>query len=892
VAVLLRLAETHGRVCFVVPFDANRREAFAPLDRMVERLQEATGAASEQLPACPPGGETLSVVRSVIFSPERTPVEADGSLRFLSSSGPAQMVESIARELRRLRSRDPDLRWRDCAVVFRSLSPYRGLIQEIMPRFGIPFDLPTGTPWVEIRALSYVRDLLQLRSNGFEKRSLLACLESTYCPARIDACDLRRLSVALPEHAPPEAVSRQLSGLAAAKERQLEEPGEEDEPSPTVRQRIARLRAAAEAVLCLEAVAAMPDRAGLADYAEDADRVIGTVLRIPELDGTGDLPPDAGLISWDRRALAELVARLRAMGRTWPHELPIQSFLDLLDLVLRDEVLRDSFPRTDAVPFHDPMAIGGLSFRVVFIAGLEEKAFPLMTRPGPFLGDEERRAVVAAAGEGAWMGTHADRAAGERLLFLSTLQAATDRAYLVYSESEADGRPTVLSPFVDEVRERVDLRENPAGRSVRRTTTADVLPRTSDDLWHPEEATAWALFNAYHGDGVTADSAPLLRRVLGGEPAIRGLRPELIRWYSGRITAYDGDLGDEGLLAEAVRQVWAGRPLSPTRLDSFGKCPWQFFAAGVLGLEAPETEEVEISPLERGLLHHRILERFYRSRWDGRAGRSQPPTEADEQEALEAIWAILEAECARFEAEGRVGHPGAWPHERQRLMARLTWFVRSEIEYFKKNPGQAPVSLEFRFGMGAPGDGTPGGSGEPLTIDHGGIAIHARGIVDRVDADPDGRAIVIDYKTGSRAPALKQVRDGTSFQLFVYLLAAEQLLGVDPEGGHYLMVAGPPGKKGGLTQSGRLVREGKPSRGQPEWPELRQFMLDHMSAYVRDIVDGRFPLLPTSTDPGGDPCRYCDYRGMCRVDEVRMAEGMSEDAARFARTRVRSASHE
>ena len=893
-AIVRRLAEAHGEVCFVVPFDASRREAFGSVEWVLERLQAWTGATPERLLATEPSDTALSAVRAGIFSSHQTSALPDGSLRLLSASGPAQMVESIARELRRLRRDEPDLRWRDCTVVFRSLSPYRRLIGEIFSRFGIPFDMPTGTPWCELRVLTFVRDLLRLKSNGFEKGALIACLESAYCRPAIDARDLRRLSAVLPSHAPPAVISHHLHALAAAMERQMEASGEEDEPPPTVRNRIAHLHLAGDAAMGLERVAALPDRATLGAFADAVEALVGSVVAVPELEGAEDLPPDADLIARDRRALAELVDRVRALDRAWPDDLPLEAFLDLLELMLRDEVLRDSFTRTDAVAVHDPGAIRGLRFPVVFIAGLQEKAFPLAARPGPFLTEEERGAVAEEVGEDVRFASHADRAAGERHLFLSALEVASDLVYLVYSDTEADGRTTPVSPFVDEVRARVRFGGGSDDRFVRSYTPRDVLPEETDDLWHVEEASAWALFEAYNRDGgfgVTDANAAILAGILRGQPAVGGLLGELTRWYSREITPYDGDLGDEARAGGAVRAAWEGRPLSPTRLDSFGRCPWQFFASALLGLEAPEADEVEISPMERGRLHHRILERFYRSRWDARLGHARPLGEGEESEAWDEILRIAEMECARFESEGIVGHPGAWLYEKQRLMRRLAWFVRSEIEHFAKNPGLAPVSLEFSFGMGAQGE-DGGSTGEPLTLVHDGVEIRVRGIVDRVDADPDGRSVVIDYKTGASAPTLAQVKDGTSFQLFAYLLATERLMGMRPESGHYLMVGRPPGTKGGLSQSGKLVREGKPARGQPVWPELHQYMLDHLSAYVSDIVAGRFPVLPASADPQGDSCRYCDYLGVCRIDEARMIEGKREDVGRFARVRARSTGHE
>lgn len=145
-------------------------------------------------------------------------------------------------------------------------------------------------------------------------------------------------------------------------------------------------------------------------------------------------------------------------------------------------------------------------------------------------------------------------------------------------------------------------------------------------------------------------------------------------------------------------------------------------------------------------------------------------------------------------------------------MTRLGWWVHSEIIHFEKNPGAAPAHLEFSFGMQERRGSDPASTGEPLVLSGGELEIRARGIIDRVDAAPDGRAWVIDYKTGasSSIPTYSEVADGNSFQLFVYLLAVEQLLGFDPAAGFYLMVAEPPGARGSLPQRSALSCGEKP----------------------------------------------------------------------------------
>ena len=71
--------------------------------------------------------------------------------------------------------------------------------------------------------------------------------------------------------------------------------------------------------------------------------------------------------------------------------------------------------------------------------------------------------------------------------------------------------------------------------------------------------------------------------------------------------------GYVGVLAEELRE--RVRSLSPTQLEDFGECPQKFLLKHILGVQDvdhPE-RELQISTRDKGIIDHRILERFYRS---------------------------------------------------------------------------------------------------------------------------------------------------------------------------------------------------------------------------------------------------------------------------------------
>ena len=67
--------------------------------------------------------------------------------------------------------------------------------------------------------------------------------------------------------------------------------------------------------------------------------------------------------------------------------------------------------------------------------------------------------------------------------------------------------------------------------------------------------------------------------------------------------------------------------MSPTRLEVWAKCPFDYFMEHVLRVEVPERpEEVyEISPLERGSLVHAVLDDFFTEVLERHGGRLKKP---------------------------------------------------------------------------------------------------------------------------------------------------------------------------------------------------------------------------------------------------------------------------
>ncbi|MFJ9074107.1 ATP-dependent helicase [Streptomyces sp. NPDC102278] len=141
-----------------------------------------------------------------------------------------------------------------------------------------------------------------------------------------------------------------------------------------------------------------------------------------------------------------------------------------------------------------------------------------------------------------------------------------------------------------------------------------------------------------------------------------------------------------------------------------------------------------------------------------------------------------------------------------------------------------------------------------VTLEAGEFAVRIRGSMDRVEADPQGRAYVVDFKTGKAAPTRDEVARHP--QLAVYQLAVregavdEVFDGVRPDPGGAELVQlrqGAPKKDGGDAVP--KVQAQQPLEG--EW------VGDLLANAAGRVLDERF------TPAAGEHCKRCSFRSSC-----------------------------
>ncbi|MCX5122619.1 ATP-dependent helicase [Streptomyces sp. NBC_00347] len=198
-------------------------------------------------------------------------------------------------------------------------------------------------------------------------------------------------------------------------------------------------------------------------------------------------------------------------------------------------------------------------------------------------------------------------------------------------------------------------------------------------------------------------------------------------------------------------------------------------------------------------------------------------------ERLDSVWDSL-----AFDA------PWKSRQEKDNARAALERFLRWHTT---DRGGRATVATEHDF---------------DVTLDAGEYAVRVRGSMDRVEADPQGRAYVVDFKTGKSAPTAKEVERHP--QLAVYQLAVregavdEVFDGLRPAPGGAELVQlrqGAAQREGGDTVPKIQAQQALEGGASGEW------VGDLLATAAGRVLDERFaPVL-------GKHCDHCSFRASC-----------------------------
>ncbi|MYI73369.1 MAG: hypothetical protein F4079_03540, partial [Candidatus Dadabacteria bacterium] len=467
---------------------------------------------------------------------------------------------------------------------------------------------------------------------------------------------------------------------------------------------------------------------------------------------------------------------------------------------------------SERVSVTDFSAARGINPKFLFLVGLSDTSFPSALPADPVLKPREKAEINRVLKKRVFdeEGLHYEK---EKHLFSTLGAAASEKVFFSCFRYDQKSRDVNRSDFLEE-----------AGISPQ--------ARRSESFSEPGEIFSGedALFHCFSPSG-TSDVAPELVEVIREHYG-----SDMVGYLSDGISAerkrleLEGDYTDfEGVLRNAPP-----RPdtFSPTRLETYGTCPFMYFSKEVLKLgKVEDPEEQKASQLDLGSLAHEILKEFMETVFAEGSGWPDASRVAEVYERL------------RRKHETR---PGVFSHlpknvaeigKKRFFDCILPNFIADEIQRIGKDefiPRFFEKEVKFRIGNA-----------------------EISGKVDRVDVhrDDEKKAAVVDYKIGGVKG--RKYFDFENLQIPLYLKALSEE-GAVPSRGSYLSIGKP----------GDSVSSRDPSL--EEAASLAEY-------YVENIKKGFFPPYVGKKEKNqeahylemskGRPCSYCDYADLCRVKD-------------------------
>ena len=774
----------------------------------------------------------LRHIESRIFEPNPAPLSTNDVVEFVEAQNRRQEARVALRWLKARIVQD-GMPPREVALLARDLSPYRHFLEETAAEFGLPLHLAVGVELLNNPAVAALLTLLSLPALNWPRRPVIETLSSPYFdwPATQDKNIAARLDGVARTGLVIQGLDQWREALDRLAEAVSEETGaageEEGVPSvdrPTGEEAAALRRAFDQFVARLTP----PAQATVRDHVAWVEGLIGNDPTLAHPSAPKDTD-SLRIVAQARQAEEEHSGRHFAQRDV----VALQTFKDLLrGLALAESLLQEHptpvpyarffddlrgaaeaatytlpRPEEDGILIAPVFHARGLSFRAVALLGLSEGEFPAAEREDPLLREDDR-ALLQKRG----LNLEPRLRGEEATLFYEAVTRARERLLLCRPYLADDGQTWEPSPYWRHLQLLVDA-------PLRRIRPAELLP---DEAASPQEFLAAAAQAgappAPGGDGKTIGQ--------GWQIGLAGAEVVRARLARSPDTPHEGDLGP--LASTLASRYGPDHVWSSSRLETYAKCPLQFYVAHILHLEPRTPPQEGFDQLTLGSIYHKVLEDVY----------TLAPADP-----LSVLPEVAQEIFAAAPDEYGFRPTPLWEQQQREFFQVLEKTVAALEE---ARAGYGPYAQEPPFGLhDAP----------PLTLQYPVVSsqypvvsIQIRGYIDRVDRAPDGSLRVIDYKAGSSRISARELEEGTRLQLPLYALAVQDALGMGPVvDGFYWHVG---------SASPSYLRLEKYEGGVEGAAETAT---GYVRAYVAGVREGRFHPTPPS---GGCP-DHCPAVGFC-----------------------------
>ncbi|MBN1688752.1 MAG: exodeoxyribonuclease V subunit gamma [Candidatus Omnitrophica bacterium] len=767
----------------------------------------------------------LAYLENHLFSSSlpKQKMKPPGHIQVFEAIGMEGELEMIARSIQK-QHRLGDYRFSDFALLLRQIGDYEQVIRSVFGRYKIPFEIHERERLNFAPLMQVFGKLLKIFRDGWRKQDLTEFLKSSY---------VRTLGGEAKDYEWVSRLEHRAMELGIFRKREnWFAPWDPKSCGKDFNTKKAK---------------GLQDLADLEDSLARAKTISEIKIRLIEaarktfgifqrFDSSEEyVRRDAASYKRFLAILDEIDVSYRLPGRSQAGiPVTLESFMDrffrLLDLDLFSLPERDK----NKVQIYDVSMARQKEYKVVYLAGLLEKRFPVQMKENPVLSDWERQLFNGTHKSGI-LKLQLPRQRMERYLFYLAVTRAKEKLFLSYPRLDLEGKESLPSYYLEEAEKVFD----------------GPLVREKQDLSRPypkmeslvnERELEMALLGEFFSQSPSKRETSALRLFLFNEVLKNKTSQGKIRRAFYEIKT---ELTDEKILE---KDPFKASKTSATGLEDYAKCPFKYYARRVLALNDPE-EDVNI--FRRGLILHEVLEHFFR------AAKKDPRIFGKLEEIRDLLSSKLEEALKEFPLV--LDQQYRMDLELEDLREMLERFVETEIERLKDSPLK-PEHFELDFG--GPGSKIP-----PLVLQDGKREILIRGKIDRVDADPRAKVgAVLDYK---RTASFKrgELDLGVALQLPLYSLVLKEILKLEVAGAELYSIK--KCEKSGFYRSDYLnyfpgVTARRMVLKEKEFEDVLSRCVEFVLLFSSEMKVLKMPVRPRQCDS------FCPYSSVCRIEKWRL----------------------
>ncbi len=867
--VLNKLGDNGHEINIHITMDDERTELFQWNSNTIKYLNQLGFKKKNVVRVDHSETNPLNQIRHSLFSEFPEKIDANGTVEIMALSGMNQEVDMIAAEIKAL-VLDDGVALDDIAIITPRIDQYQELLNKVMTKSGIPIRLRKQEALIQNPFIQSMVSLL--KAIHAQKKDWMNIIYSPYFTWSKEITSttlmmiLRDLSFPMSRKAWNERFKIYVN--------KHEDRKAELQKYDTVMQQI------------FDFMIAAPKKGEYQDFIKYMDQLEQSLKVEKNIKSYFIANPTLQSAFRDIKAYEkwrELKTDLLLIDKYLQEtdKMTFWNWIRTLIIAIENSKYNYNQGKGTGVYLLAPNQIRGRKYKVVFVLGLTNGEFPRAIKNDWLLPDYERYLLRK---QGFHLSMSRDYENQQKYHFFQSTLATTDKLYLVYSAKTEEGKERLQSFFIDELLDLfIDTTINKKTLEV-----SDILPKKWKECVYDSQLINKSFYSLNHLTSTVADKERAEANIVFYQrknqmlidTILNGMESESERWLE--MSPYDGVLQWPATLEEIKTKVnhniW-----STTQLNLAMNCRFAYFAQNILKLSKWEEQEESLSPIEKGDILHRILQRFLG------LFRNAEETVFDplkEEEYKRVILNIAEEEWNQFKnQEGRYIDAVISQLDWQKLRRDVLHIFNHEV-YFRKNSQSYfyPKYLELSFGLPINDDLLEKGEIDPNSIKEKAEisllsnSISLRGKIDRMDVNQDGHFVIYDYKSGIAANN-KEIKEGLQLQLPLYLLVIEALLGYDLEkaiGASYY-TKGTKNKHGEITDSRNrgiwkeqylelvgLSKRISSKIEESKWQDWIHHIKEKIENRIIEMENGDYSVLPETECPV-----YCPFQHICRKDEER-----------------------